>query len=399
MEECLFSVRNVTPHWSMEISAHYLRVPAYFKRTNGMTEHMTEFTSAVRTNITTFIDSHPSITLFYNLSNFLHNQPYHKMAKSSFVGYKVEEDYSAEDFNPIDLEECTKPKVNAIIIYYLQIYSRAEHQDVQLWQYFREDFAQWTAATFAVADSPLVREFRDFLRLHGCYVPHEGKPSEELAKLVLEKEQHKWTTEEIQNLKEHTNGQFYSRWNPKPVLRDSHLGVNTSESQRQQAATGSANQQPYDSDYRTSRRDTMNFNPGDTPPDDTGSGEPAIQQQPRENLPHHGATGTPREPGVPAGPPEGDGQQPPKSYQRNLLIDLMKIYNNDKIKYGGEMYDFIEVKLRIFYDYCTKIGIPDEDLHVAFSIMLKDRAYDFYYQYVEGRGEDFSTMVAMSTLR
>jgi hypothetical protein len=40
-----------------------------------------------------------------------------------------------------------------------------------------------------------------------------------------------------------------------------------------------------------------------------------------------------------------------------LLTDLMKIYNNDDKKYGGEEYNILDIKLQIFYDCCSKIGL------------------------------------------
>ena len=70
--------------------------------------------------------------------------------------------------------------------------------------------------------------------------------------------------------------------------------------------------------------------------------------------------------------------QPYQVNQSKLLADLMKIYNNDDKKYGGEEYDILDIKLQVFYDCCTKVGLPDDQFHLAFSIMLKGRASAFY---------------------
>jgi hypothetical protein len=35
----------------------------------------------------------------------------------------------------------------------------------------------------------------------------------------------------------------------------------------------------------------------------------------------------------------------------------MKIYANKEKKYGREMYDILDVKLQVFYDYYNKAGI------------------------------------------
>jgi hypothetical protein len=71
----------------------------------------------------------------------------------------------------------------------------------------------------------------------------------------------------------------------------------------------------------------------------------------------------------------------------------MKIYSNDDKKYGGEEYDILDVKLQVFYDCCSKIGLPDTQYYSAFSIMLKGRASNFYYDKLSGRSYDFQTMV------
>jgi hypothetical protein len=78
-----------------------------------------------------------------------------------------------------------------------------------------------------------------------------------------------------------------------------------------------------------------------------------------------------------------------------LLTDLMKTYNNDNKKYSGELYDILNVKLQIFYDYCNKIGLPEDQYYNTFSLMLKDHANDFYYSRITGRPYDFITMVSM----
>jgi hypothetical protein len=74
----------------------------------------------------------------------------------------------------------------------------------------------------------------------------------------------------------------------------------------------------------------------------------------------------------------------------------MKIYNNDDKKYGGEEYDILDLKLQVFYDCCSKIGLPDTHYYSAFSIMLKGRASNFYYDKLSGRSYDFQTMINLT---
>jgi hypothetical protein len=37
----------------------------------------------------------------------------------------------------------------------------------------------------------------------------------------------------------------------------------------------------------------------------------------------------------------------------------MKIYNNDEKKFTEKIYDIFDTKLRIFYNYCVKVGLPN----------------------------------------
>jgi len=67
----------------------------------------------------------------------------------------------------------------------------------------------------------------------------------------------------------------------------------------------------------------------------------------------------------------------------------MKIYNNDDKKYSREEYDILDVKLQVFYDYCSKIRLLDTQYYSTFSIMLKGRVSNFYYDKLSSRLYDF----------
>jgi hypothetical protein len=74
----------------------------------------------------------------------------------------------------------------------------------------------------------------------------------------------------------------------------------------------------------------------------------------------------------------------------------MKIYNNNNKKYRGEEYDILDIKLQIFYNYCLKIGLLEEQYHHVYSAMLKGHTSFFYYNKIVGRMYDFQTIVAMT---
>jgi hypothetical protein len=49
------------------------------------------------------------------------------------------------------------------------------------------------------------------------------------------------------------------------------------------------------------------------------------------------------------------------------------------MKYGGDTYEVIELKLLIFYDCCRHLGILQDQYTNALPTILKGRALTFYY--------------------
>jgi hypothetical protein len=56
------------------------------------------------------------------------------------------------------------------------------------------------------------------------------------------------------------------------------------------------------------------------------------------------------------------------------------------------MYDIFDIKLRVFYDYCAKIGLSDIQYYNAFLVMLKGRAVIFYYNNLFGKDYSFKNI-------
>jgi len=79
-----------------------------------------------------------------------------------------------------------------------------------------------------------------------------------------------------------------------------------------------------------------------------------------------------------------------------LITELIKVYNNqDDIKYRGEDYKTLRAKVDIYYDYCHKVGIPQESISEGFSLMLKGKARDFYFNTMANTNYSFTTMYSM----
>jgi hypothetical protein len=50
----------------------------------------------------------------------------------------------------------------------------------------------------------------------------------------------------------------------------------------------------------------------------------------------------------------------------------------------------------VFFDYYTKVGLIDNQFHLAFSIMLKGRASAFYYNKISRQSYDFTTIIEIT---
>jgi hypothetical protein len=77
-----------------------------------------------------------------------------------------------------------------------------------------------------------------------------------------------------------------------------------------------------------------------------------------------------------------------------MLTDLAKLYVNDDLKFGDEFYDMLNQKIKVYKSFCRMAGIPAKGYYEAYSIMLKGKARDFYYHYIDSQGFTFLEMIA-----
>jgi hypothetical protein len=83
----------------------------------------------------------------------------------------------------------------------------------------------------------------------------------------------------------------------------------------------------------------------------------------------------------------------PDTIPTKEITSLIKIYTNQDDKYRGGIYDILDAKLQVFYDYYNKAGIQAYQYHYAFSAMLKGRASVLYHSQIQGKRLDFDAMV------
>ena len=272
------------------------------------------------------------------------------------------------------------------MVYYID----SEYNDIMLWYCMKEDFVGWTKEIWALVKKDVVRDFRNFLRENGVFVPMDGSAiGDNIQEQVINaEEEHKWTPQEI----EHqlcTTKKFNSRWNPN----DTPI-----ETRSNSVAPGMSSYVPYPS----------------LPPIQPAASTTSPQEQAQDplasrfnnlrTLPQQDQVLRPTSSGStsPLQPTKQSPPQPLMQFQRGLtplggtpkmLTELTKLYSDQEKKFGGELYDILNSKLRIFYDCCQKVGLEPDQYHNAYSVMLKGRASTFYYDRLAGKGYEFNRMI------
>ena len=71
----------------------------------------------------------------------------------------------------------------------------------------------------------------------------------------------------------------------------------------------------------------------------------------------------------------------------------MKFYIDNAKKYKREVYNILNTKLQVFYNHCIIVKVLEEQYYIAFPIILKDWASNFYYNKIMERLYDFIIIV------
>lgn len=57
---------------------------------------------------------------------------------------KVDDNWKYGEFDPEDGEQHNKTSVNNFVLYSIWFYKESNYQDRVLWEYFQQDFKDWT---------------------------------------------------------------------------------------------------------------------------------------------------------------------------------------------------------------------------------------------------------------
>lgn len=289
-----------------------------------------------------------------------------------------------------------------------------ETADEDLWEWFREEFAEWTTEMFATLDNNLRKELKAGLRQSGVFVGGKGTVPEQLVRALKEVEQAIWTEpekEKVTSAATRKKTVWNSRWRPDimadvaeqyreaeerynratsriPVPIQPSVVIPSIERSGQQNGRAIGTQQPL-----THQHHPQNDSPGD---DTTSRNLQRLSLNPGNSGREQSTTSqripivTPRI--ISQDAPQTTSLPPAQIYDAGRAItNLMKIYD-DKSKYHGSA-DILDTKIMVFYDLCSKVGVRDTDWGSAFSAMLAGDAKEFYYENLMNRKLEFPTIV------
>jgi hypothetical protein len=300
-------------------------------------------------------------------------------------------EWAGQDFDSSDPNQTTAQRLNTYLVDCLETYENGNYLDDILFDNLKDDFAEWTEDHFKTTDKTLRTTLKNYLKDHGVFVGNEGTVSKQLASTIQHDEYPKWPEKEAQKYRETRRKKFQSyRNNPgfdKPGIEpnsEQEVPVEKEKlSKRDKPATTtrkSASKETARKAMKSSKRAAAD------PDDDDGSDSSSSSDSDNNddslvdpvNLTNNG--------GITPAPAFG-------MTTSKVLTDLSKLYCDNSKKFGGDLYDILDAKIKIFRDLCNKAGVLPNLYHDAYSTMLKDRAEQFYYDHLAERNLRFDEMV------
>ena len=81
---------------------------------------------------------------------------------------------------------------------------------------------------------------------------------------------------------------------------------------------------------------------------------------------------------------------------RKILIEIMKVYNNNSKKYSRKKYKIYSMKLRLFRDIYNKIGLLRNQYKNTYSLILKNKALEYYTTKITSINLDFEIIIKIT---
>lgn len=316
------------------------------------------------------------------------------------------------DITAIDeTAEPTPSQMNSHIYFLTEDWSAMNLTGRELWRVFKDEFDEWTVQRWDRVPDRTRKHLRAFLSINGVYVDNTNTPLPAKFEAIAKRTTfHAWTIDEINYARDNSTAfrrrledpefaqdiQELPRWVPtvpatiptQPQVPPTTQAppLTTPVSQQPPQTTPTPEQQPPA--LQPTPQQTTQLPPAPRQQD------PALQTAPAHETTRETTPAVKQDLQTPSTWPWAPGGLPyaPQGNPRHLT-DLAKLYN-DEMKYGGGDYDVLDTKIAIFRDSCNRIGVPRWQASDAFPTMLKDRALQYYYDWLCSGPRDYDTMVA-----
>ncbi len=310
------------------------------------------------------------------------NKPAAKMSSLQLpdgIRYHVDKEHYGKTVDPTNTSHLTEGIMNGHLTLMMEEYKRLRLTGRRLWDTFKEDFEDFNLIALSAAHRNALRIFREYLLKNGVWVRSTKGISyaKAIHDCLMEEEPHEWDDErraEVQALRstekqEQTTPSSPITITPKVFTTPGQargtvqLGDPTQLRDSLRQPSPRPDPRPHD------EQRTWHFDQPDRFDPDQLDHARRYRQDVQDRL-------------------NNRQQHPPQATNNaKMLTDLAKLYTDER-RYGGDLYDVLDSKLRIFQDSCRKVGIEEGQYADAFSIMLKSRAATFYYDKLIGCSYD-----------
>ncbi|KAF1986695.1 hypothetical protein K402DRAFT_420770, partial [Aulographum hederae CBS 113979] len=291
-----------------------------------------------------------------------------------------------------------KKTVNEFIDYVFNSYKVGELKDEVLTEEFREDFAMFDRSNWAAIDKSRLAMIKLTLRNNGCYVPtgtKRGTPSD-LEDVIVNSLQ--WPLNDPKCPAYIINKVYEGRERSEQLVgSNSPRSVQHYPRQHTEPASRTPphhRTEPVPRALPATERRRTPFVPSPHDPSSSIEPRPEPFPHPLSQTPAIQPSSPPlrTEARLPTAAEMILAVQKEQSSPDNTIVTLTKMYG-DKDKYSGASDESFLDKFSTFIDLSQRAGVSSERLGIAFPVMLKERALDYYRQSCQ-KERDISTLVA-----
>ncbi|OHE96223.1 hypothetical protein CORC01_08441 [Colletotrichum orchidophilum] len=274
-----------------------------------------------------------------------------------------------------DSDQPNGEQIDAALVYIMEMYARKGLEGQPLFYRIVDDLGDWRDEWFASANPSIVKEVNRFLHCRGVLPAQTAhrRAHETLAATVAAQDFTPWDQDQIDRAVSKYD-EFCGRVSkPEFLLKITNGAI---------SATSTTPERRIILEVRQTTIPPISVTSRTTLP--MRSLAPTNQQSVRSTAQSHHNYPAARELWE-----ESD----PTVVSIRQYKDLRKTFPKEKM-YSGGKYEVLQETLTMFYDYCEKVGIREQQYHSVINIVLTGKAAEYYYTAVRTIDEtDFLSVV------